>query len=101
MIGQVHGKPVEAVRNRRAGRTPCRVVGAEHEVVDEELRAPSEKVRKRSAPLVGLEAILLVDANPRQLLPSPRQFVLRRVSSFSASSNSTLALSRCSRVPVW
>src|SRR5437870_1831108 len=66
---------VEPVRDRRAGRTPRLVVGPEHEVVDEELRAPSEEVDQRGAPLVGLESILLVDPNPRQLLPSPRQLV--------------------------
>src|SRR5204862_8262594 len=60
---------------RRARRTPRRVVGPEHEVVDEELRAPSEEVRQRGAPLVGLEPILLVDPDPRQRLPPPRQFV--------------------------
>src|SRR5438067_10230756 len=74
-VGQVHGEPVEAVCDRRAGRTPRRVVGPEHEVVDEELRAPSEEVCQRDAPLVGLESILLVDPNPRQLLPPPRQLV--------------------------
>src|SRR2546425_5738683 len=43
---------------------PARVVGPEHEVVDEELRAPSEEVCQRGAPLVGLESIFLVDPNP-------------------------------------
>src|SRR3989449_8598464 len=75
VVGQVHGEPVEAVRDRRAGRTPRLVVGPEHEVVDEELRAPSEEVCQRGAPLVGLESILLVDPNPRQLLPPPRQLL--------------------------
>ena len=75
VVGQVDGEAVEPVRDRRAGRTPRRVVGPEHEVVDEELRAPSEEVCQRGAPLVGLESILLVDPNPRQLLPPPRQLV--------------------------
>jgi len=44
-------------------------------VIDEELRAPSEEVRQRGAPLVGLEAILLVDPDPRQFLTPPRQLV--------------------------
>src|SRR5438094_892133 len=64
-----------AVLERRAGWTSSRVVGPEHEVVDEELRAPSEEVCQRGAPLVGLESILFVDPNPRQLLPPPRQLV--------------------------
>ena len=75
MVGQVHDDPVEAVRDRRAGRAAGSVVGPEHEVVDEELRAPSEEIRQRGAPLVGLESILLVDPHPRQLLPPPRQVV--------------------------
>jgi hypothetical protein len=44
-------------------------------MVDEELRAPLEEVGQRSAPLIGVEAILLVEPDPRQLLPSPRQLV--------------------------
>src|SRR6266498_4001627 len=75
MVGQVDGDALEPVRDRRAGRTPRRVVGPEHEVVDEELRAPSEEVRQRGAPLVGFESIRLVDPNPRQRLPPPRQLV--------------------------
>src|SRR2546425_4939101 len=75
VVGQVDDEAVEPVRDRRAGWTPRRVVGPEHEVVDEELRAPSEEVYQRGAPLVGLESVLLVDPDPRQLLPSPRQLV--------------------------
>src|SRR5207244_7454764 len=75
MVGQVDDGAVEAIGNRRAGRTPRRVVGPEHEVVDEKLRAPSEEVCQRGAPLVGLEAVLLADPDPRQLLPAPRQLV--------------------------
>src|SRR5439155_377080 len=75
VVGQVDDEAVEPVRDGRAVRTPRRVVGPEHEVVDEELRAPSEEVCQRGAPLVGLESILLVDPNPRQLLPPPRQLV--------------------------
>src|SRR4029453_9720014 len=71
VIRQVHGEPVEAVRDRRAGRAPGRVVGPEHEVVDEELRAPPEEIPQRGAPLVGVESELLVDRNPRQLLAPP------------------------------
>jgi hypothetical protein len=44
-------------------------------VVDEELRASSKEVFKRGAPFIGLESILFVDPDPRQLLPSPRQLV--------------------------
>ena len=75
VVRQVDDEAVEPVRDRRAGRTPRRVVGPEHEVVDEELRAPSEEVCQRGAPFIGLESVLLVDPNPRQLLPPPRQLV--------------------------
>src|ERR1700730_9628583 len=75
VVGQVDDQAVEPVRNRRAGRASRRVVGPEHEVVDKKLRSPSEEVRQRGAPLVGLESVLLVDPNPRQLLPPPRQLV--------------------------
>jgi hypothetical protein len=44
-------------------------------MVDEELRAASEEIRRRGAPLVDLETIRLVDPNPRQLPPPPRQLV--------------------------
>src|SRR5882724_6602713 len=69
------GEAVEPVRDRRAGCTPRLVVGPEHEMVDEELRAPSEEVCQRGDPLVGLESILFVDPDPRQFLPPPRQLV--------------------------
>src|SRR5262245_36255915 len=75
MVGEVHGESVEAVRDRRAGRAAGGEVRPEHEVVDEELRAPPEEVRQRGAPPVGLESIRLVDPDPRQLLPPPRQLV--------------------------
>ncbi len=44
-------------------------------MVDEQLRALLEEVRQGGAPLVRVESILLVDPNPRQLLPLPRQLV--------------------------
>jgi hypothetical protein len=75
VIREVDDEAVEAVRNRRAGRTPRRVVRPEHKVVNEELRAPSEEIGERRSTLVGLEAVLLVDSNPRQFLPLPRQLV--------------------------
>jgi hypothetical protein len=75
VVRQVDDEAVEPVHDRRAGRTPRRVVGSEHEVVDKELRAPSEEVCQRGAPFIGLESVLLVDPDPRQLLTSPRQVV--------------------------
>jgi len=75
VVGQVNDEAVEPVRDRRAVRTPRRVVGPEHEVVNEELRASSEKISERGFSFVGLEAVLLGDSNPRQLLAPPRQLV--------------------------
>src|ERR1019366_7086400 len=68
VIGEVDDGAVEAVRDRRAGRASCRVVGPEHEVVDQELRASSEQLGERRRALVGLEPVLLVDTYPRQFL---------------------------------
>ena len=75
MVGEVHDEAVETVRDRRTGRAAGGVVGPEHEVVNEELRAPSGEVGQRGVPLVGLESILLVDPDPRQLLALPCQLV--------------------------
>src|SRR5437016_14011567 len=75
MVGQMHDDPVEAVRDRRAGRAAGGVVGPEHEVVDEQLRTAPEETGQRGAPLVGLEAVVLVDPDPRQFLPPPRHLV--------------------------
>jgi hypothetical protein len=67
---------------------------------DAQLRAPSEEVFQRGGPLVGLESILLVDLNPRQWRRRRASSSLRRVSSFSASSNSSRAASHSLSVPV-
>src|SRR5690242_11870046 len=44
-------------------------------MIDEELRPPLEQVRQRRAPLIGREAILFVEADPRQSLTLPRELV--------------------------
>src|SRR6185437_14666401 len=64
-----------AVRDHRARRTAGRVVGAEHEVIDEELRAAAKQVGERSAARLGVESISLVDADPGQLAALPRELV--------------------------
>src|SRR5205823_1418053 len=48
---------------------------AEHEVVDEQLRVPVEEVGQRLRPVIGLEAVALPDADPRQRLPLPSELV--------------------------
>ena len=75
VIGKVDDRAVEAVGDRRAGRTSCRELGSEHEVIDEQLRASSEEIGEGCCALVGLETVRLVDANPGQFLPPVRQFV--------------------------
>src|SRR5467141_3806978 len=75
VIREVDDGAVEAVRDRRAGRTSRRVIGPEHEVIDEELRPSSEEIGEGCCALVGFEAVLLVDSDPWQLLPQPRQLV--------------------------
>src|ERR1700676_384663 len=65
----------EAVGERRAGRTSDREVGPEHEVVDEQLRAPFEEVGKGRGSLIRLKAVLLVDRNPRQVLSQASQLI--------------------------
>src|SRR5258708_4126245 len=75
VICEVDDGAVEAVRDRRAGGTSCRVVGPEHEVIDEELGASTEEIGERCCALFCVESILLVDSHPGQLLASPRQFV--------------------------
>ena len=79
-----------------------RVVRAEHEVVDEQLRAPVEQLGQGLRPLVRLEVVLLLDRHPGSSCRCRASSSLRRVSSFSRSSSSTRAASHSSRVPtVW
>ena len=75
MVGQVDGDSVEAVRDRRAGWAAGGIVRSEHEVVNEKLRASAEKVGQRGAPLIGLEAIPLMNWHPRQFLALPCELV--------------------------
>jgi hypothetical protein len=61
---------VEVIGDQGASGASLALVGepsavAEHEVIDEELRAPSEEIRQRGAPLVSLESVRLVDPHPR------------------------------------
>jgi len=70
---------VETVRGVRATRTtrvrPAVDGRPEHEVVDEQLRAPAEEVGQRLRPVVGLEAVVLVDGHPRQRLPLASELI--------------------------
>jgi hypothetical protein len=75
VIREVDREAVEAVGDRRARRTPRGVLGPEHEVVDEQLRASPEEVRQRGAALVTFEYILLVEPDPGQCLPLAGELV--------------------------
>jgi hypothetical protein len=44
-------------------------------VVDEQLRASVEELGQGLGPVVGLEAVLLLDRHPGKLPPLPREFV--------------------------
>src|SRR3954447_22442348 len=66
---------VDAVGHRRAGGAAGGVRRAEHEVVDEELRAAPEQVRQRLRPFIGIEAVLLLDLDPGQLATPARELV--------------------------
>jgi len=46
-----------------------------HEVVDEQLRATVEQLAQRFPAVVGVELVLLVDPDPRQLAALSRQLV--------------------------
>jgi hypothetical protein len=50
-----------------ATRAACRVARAEHDVVDEQLTTAIEELRKCARAVVGVEAVLLPDTDPRQL----------------------------------
>src|SRR5436190_10676265 len=66
---------VEAVGRRRAGRTAGRVVRAEHEVVDDQLRARLEKVREGARAADSIEAVFILQLDPGQLPPLLSQLV--------------------------
>ena len=74
-MGEMRGKAIEPVGNGRAGRAARLVIGPEHEMVDEKLRAAAEEIGERGAALVSVETIGLVDTHPGQFLAPARQFV--------------------------
>jgi hypothetical protein len=93
MIREVNRDSVEAVRDRRARRTPRFVIGPEHEMIDEQLRASAEEISERRFSFIGLEFVFLVDPYPGQRFRFLASSSLRRVRSFSALSSSTRAAS--------
>src|SRR5262249_45091181 len=72
---QVGQDAVHAVGDRRARRTTRRVGRAEHEVIDEELRAAIEQLGEDLLARLGLETILLLELDPGQLAARPGELV--------------------------
>jgi hypothetical protein len=72
---EVHHAAVEVVGDHRAPDAAGVPVGAEHEVVDEQLRASVEELREGLGPVVGLERVRLVDSHPWQLAAHARELV--------------------------
>src|SRR4029077_17933806 len=66
---------VDGISARRAGRATGLIAGAEHEVIDEELRPAAEQLGQGLDTVVGLEVVILLDPDPRQLAPFARQGV--------------------------
>ena len=72
---QVGDLGIERVRDRGADRAACLVGRPEHEVVDEQLGAAVEEIGERLRAVLGLEPVVLLDRDPRQLAPLPGQLV--------------------------
>jgi hypothetical protein len=64
---EVHERPVELIGEARAARAGAElIVGAEHDVVGEQLGAPVEQLRERSLAILGVKDVLLLHGYPRQ-----------------------------------
>src|SRR5436190_1153004 len=66
---------IDRVGDRGADGAARLVRRAEHEVVDEQLRATVEELGERLRPRLGLEAVVLLDRHPGKLPPLPRELV--------------------------
>src|SRR5213076_2408906 len=62
-------EPVALVGATRAGAE--RVVGAEHDVVGEQLRAPVEELGEGLLAVLGIELVLLLDRDPGEIETLP------------------------------
>src|SRR5215217_8370907 len=66
----MHARGVELVAEVRAPRAGADlVIGPEHDVVGEELRAPVEELGKGLLPVLGVELVLLLDGHPGKPAP--------------------------------
>jgi energy-converting hydrogenase Eha subunit E len=67
-VTEVQPRAVELIREVRATRAGTDlVVGAVHDVVGEELRAPLEEVLESLLPILGVELVLLLYGDPGKL----------------------------------
>src|SRR3954451_3535066 len=71
----MHRVRIERVGDRGADGTARLPRRAEHEVVDEQLRATVEELGERLRPRRGLEAVGLLDRPPWEPAPLPRKLV--------------------------
>ena len=98
---QVRDHAVKSVRDRGVHRAAGLVARAEHEVVDQKLRAAVEQLRQRLLAVSGLERVLLLDPHPGKLLGAGgRASSPIRVCSFSRSSSTARAACHSCRVAV-
>ena len=64
-MGEMDVDTVVVVRPERTARTAFLPIGAEHEVIDHELTAALEQIRKAHAAVRAIELIGLLDPHPR------------------------------------
>ena len=76
VIDESDERPVDVVGVKRAADATLLPVGAEHEVVDDELAPALEEILERLLPVGTLEDIGLLDLHPGQSAALPAQFVL-------------------------
>src|SRR2546428_23220 len=76
-VAQVNERAVEPVAQAGAARAGAeRVVGAEHDVVGEQLRAPVEELAQGLLAILGVELVLLVDPDPGQIATRSRDLLV-------------------------
>ena len=98
-LGEVEDGAAEMVGRERAAGAAFGLVRAEHEVVDDELGPSVEELGERPAPVLGVEAVLLLHRYPRQLAAQARELVAAARELLLLLEQATRAASHSSRVP--
>src|SRR4051812_10644252 len=76
-MAQMDPLAVEPVRQAgAAGTRALAVVGPEHDVVGQQLRAPLEQVREALLAVLGVEDVLLLNGHPRELAALARDLLV-------------------------